>query len=76
MQYYNTLFMNINNFSEPCQLQINEKLTGMTVEKLKILRPADALIMKEVEVKLQTNLTFFAKPYLSIGVSTSSFYES
>lgn len=76
MQYYNTLFMNINNFSEPFQLQINEKLIGMTVEKLKILRSADALIMKEVEVKLQTNLTFFAKPYLSIGVSTSSFYES
>lgn len=67
--------MIINNFSEPFQLQTNEKLTGMTVEKLKILRPPNALIMKEVEVKFQT-LIFFAKPYLSIGVSASSSYGS
>ena len=65
MQYSNMLFIIIKNFSEPFQLQTNEKLIGITIEKRKIMRPVGALIIKEVEVKLQRNLVF-AKHYLFI----------
>ena len=58
MQYSNMLFIIIKNSSKPFQLQTNEKLIGITVEKRKIMRPVGALIIKEVEVKLQRNLFF------------------
>ena len=47
----------------------------MTVEKLKILRPADVLIIKEIEVKLQRNLIFCKALFIYRGKCLQFLWE-